>query len=55
MKKKQKGRFLPILGAIAKPLLLSVAMGIAGYALRNWRKLLGGKRRVSHRQRGINY
>ena len=54
-RKNQKGRCLPIFGAIAKPSLLSVATGIGGYALKILRKLLGGIRRVSHRQRGINH
>ena len=54
-RKNQKGRFLPILGAIAKPSLLSAATGIGGYALKNWRKLLGGKRRGSYRRQAINY
>ena len=33
-RKEQRGGFLPILGAIAKPLLLSAATGIGGYALK---------------------
>ena len=33
-RKKQKVCFLPILGAIAKPLLLSAATSIGGYALK---------------------
>ena len=44
-RKKQKHGFLPILGAIAKPLLLSTAAAIGGFALKKIGKiLLGGKR-----------
>ena len=55
-RKKQDG-FLPILGAIAKPLLLSPARRIGGYALKKiGKKLSGGKRRkVNHRWPAINY
>ena len=40
-KKKKKGRLLPILGAIAKPLLLSPAIRISGYAFKKLEKTFG--------------
>ena len=47
---EKRGGFLPILGAIAKPLLLSAATGISGYALKKIvKKLLGGKKRKVNR------
>ena len=44
-RKKQKCGFLPILGAIAKPLLLSAAAAIGRFIFKKIGKtLLGGKR-----------
>ena len=38
LRKKKKDGFFIILGAIVKPLLLSVATGIGGYALKKRKK-----------------
>ena len=55
-RKKQKGGFSRIVGAIAKPLLLSAAPGIGGHRLKNiGKKLLVGKRKINHRRQAINY
>ena len=52
----QKGGFLPILGTLAKPLLVSAASAIGGEVLKGIRqKIFWGKKRVTkEEQKDIN-
>ena len=57
-KTKQKGRFLPILGSLAKPLLASVAGAVGAEILKGLgSKIFGGRKRRSRRRkiRRLNY
>ena len=50
--KKQKGDFLPILGALARPLLVYAAGAVGGKVLKGLgKKNWGGRKRRSRRRR----
>ena len=49
-RKKQKGGFLHILGALSRPLLVSVAGTIDGEVLKGLGTIIGGRRRKRKRR-----
>ena len=51
VEKKQKGGFLPILRALARPLLVSTAGAVGGEVLKRLGKKLFGRRKRRSRRR----
>ena len=51
-RKKHKGGFLPIIGALARPLLVSAAGAVGGEVLKGLgKKILGERKRIYRRRR----